>query len=100
MADRRRFGWTALAYAMLLVFAAATVLPFLYMVSLSLQTETEVFAGVPIFIPDAPRWRNYAEIWSLAPFARFLLNSLIVAGAITLSHLFFDPLAGYVFAKY
>jgi multiple sugar transport system permease protein len=100
MADGRSDRARWLAYAILLVFAAATVLPFLYVVSLSLQTESEIFAGVPVFVPEVPRWRNYAEIWDLAPFARFLLNSVVVAGAITLSHLFFDPLAGYVFAKY
>jgi multiple sugar transport system permease protein len=36
----------------------------------------------------------------MAPFARFFFNSVIVALMITLAHLFFDPLAGYVFAKY
>ena len=36
----------------------------------------------------------------MAPFGRFLFNSFFVASVITLSHLFFDPLAGYVFAKY
>lgn len=92
--------WRIARYALLLLFCLLTVLPFLYMVSLSLQTEADIFSGVPVLIPEAPQWRNYVEIWSLAPFLRFLVNSLIVAGLITVSHLFFDPLAGYVFAKY
>ena len=95
--SRRR---ATLSYVLIGIFVAVTVLPFLYMVSLSLQTEAETFAGVPVLIPAAPQWHNYVEIWNLAPFGRFLFNSFFVAGAITLSHLFFDPLAGYVFAKY
>lgn len=88
------------SYLVLGVFCLLTVFPFLYMVSLSLQTEAETFAGVPVIIPEVPQWRNYLEIWNLAPFGRFLFNSLFVATVITISHLIFDPLAGYVFAKY
>lgn len=91
---------TALSYAVIALFVAITVLPFVYMVLLSLQTEAETFAGVPVIVPAIPQWHNYVEIWKLAPFGRFLFNSFFVAGAITLSHLFFDPLSGYVFAKY
>lgn len=88
------------SYLVLGAFCLVTILPFLYMVSLSLQTEAETFAGVPVLFPADPQWSNYRDIWSLAPFGRFLFNSLFVAGVITLSHLIFDPLAGYVFAKY
>ena len=88
------------SYLVLGLFCLVTVAPFLYMVSLSLQTEAETFAGIPVIIPDVPQWQNYVDIWNLAPFGRFLFNSLFVAGLITLSHLIFDPLAGYVFAKY
>jgi multiple sugar transport system permease protein len=89
-----------IAYVIVGIFAALAILPFLYMVSLSLQTEAQTFAGVPVIIPPTPHFQNYIDIWVKAPFARFFLNSLIVAGTVTLSHLFFDPLAGYVFAKF
>jgi multiple sugar transport system permease protein len=93
-------GARLIAYGIVLLFAALTILPFLYMVSLSLQTEAELFAGYPVIIPSNPQFVNYVNIWGLAPFARFIFNSFVVAATITLSHLFFDPLAGYVFAKY
>jgi multiple sugar transport system permease protein len=100
MRDQLVPGFRWFAYVILVVFVAITILPFLYMGSLALQTEAETFAGVPVIIPAAPQWKNFVDIWHLAPFGRFLFNSFVVAGAITLSHLFFDPLAGYVFAKY
>jgi multiple sugar transport system permease protein len=69
------------------------------MISLSLQTDAEILSGYPVIIPEIPQFKNYIEIWTLAPFGRFFLNSLIMAGGITLAHLILDPMGGYVFAK-
>ena len=93
-------GAKQLTYLILGILALLAVMPFIYMVFLSLQTEADTFAGDPVIIPTNPQFGNYLDIWQKAPFARFFLNSAIVAGVITLSHLFFDPLAGYVFAKF
>lgn len=90
---------TAFAYLLLLLAAALCLFPFLYMLSLSLQSDADIFSGVPILIPQTLTFTNYVDIWQKAPFARFVLNSVVVAGGITLLHLIFDPLAGYVFAK-
>lgn len=99
--QKKAFPWgKVVAYIILTLCAALAILPLLYMFALSLQSEADTFAGVPVLIPAIPQFHNYADIWQKAPFARFFLNSFIVAGAITLSHLFFDPLAGYVFAKF
>ena len=46
-----------------------------------------------------PQWANFTRLFEAAPFARFVLNSFIIAGGITVAHLIFDPLVGYVFAK-
>ena len=97
---RQRLFTNSISYIILGVFAALALLPFLYMISLSLQTDAETMSGIPVIIPSNPQFKNYIQIWARAPFARFVLNSFIVAGAIALAHLFFDPLAGYVFAKY
>ena len=59
-------------------------MPFLYMLSLSLQSDAELFSGVPVLIPDELQFQNYATIWKRAPFGRFIVNSLIIAGGITL----------------
>jgi multiple sugar transport system permease protein len=70
------------------------------MVSLSLQTESESLSASPVLVPETPVWGNFVELFERAPFADFIVNSVLVAGAITLSHLVFDPLVGYVFAKF
>lgn len=99
MRTRRRLTHL-ISYILIFLVCAITVLPFLYMISLSLQSEAEIFSGVPVIIPADPQWSNYIDIWEKGPFARFIFNSLFVATSIALSHLLFSPLAGYVFAKY
>jgi multiple sugar transport system permease protein len=79
---------------------AATLLPLAYMVSLSLQTEAETLAGEPVLWPAVLQFGNFVELFQRAPFAHFIVNSMVVAGGITLAHLLFDPLVGYVFAKF
>jgi len=98
--DRLFPGDRGAAYVVLVVLGLVTVLPLLYMVSLALQSDAEAFAGTPVIIPADPQWTNFARLFEAAPFGRFFLNSLIVAGVITLSHLVFDPMIGYVFAKF
>ena len=89
-----------LTYAVLLATSAVTVLPLVYMVSLSLQTEAESLSAQAVLVPETPMWGNFVELFERAPFANFIVNSLVVAGGITVSHLLFDPLVGYVFAKF
>jgi multiple sugar transport system permease protein len=87
------------SYAVMALCVLLAVLPFLYMVSLSLQSDADLMSGVPIIIPPVLQFSNYVDIWQKAPFARFVVNSFIIAGGITFLHLIFDPLVGYVFAK-
>ncbi|WP_112322827.1 carbohydrate ABC transporter permease [Oceanibium sediminis] len=86
-------------YPVMIVFVLLAMLPFLYMVSLSLQSDAEMFSGQVVVIPEELQFTNYVTIWEKAPFARFILNSFIVAGTIAFLHVLFDPLIGYVFAK-
>lgn len=88
------------AYTILGLVCAITVIPLLYMVSLSLQTEAETLAADPVLWPSAPQFGNYGELFERAPFGNFIVNSLVVAGGITIAHLIFDPLVGYAFAKF
>ncbi|MDA0632362.1 carbohydrate ABC transporter permease [Nonomuraea sp. MCN248] len=90
----------ALIYLMLTLASLVMVLPLLYMLSLSLQTEAETLAAEAVIVPESPQWGNYAELFARAPFGDFIVNSFVVAGAITVAHLLFDPLVGYVFAKF
>ena len=98
--DRLFPGDRAVAYVFVLACCAVTVIPLLYMISLSLQSDADIFSGDPVLWPSVLHPDNFVTLFQRAPFARFFLNSVMMAGVITLSHLVFDPLVGYVFAKF
>ncbi|MFI5690410.1 carbohydrate ABC transporter permease [Kribbella sp. NPDC051586] len=99
MRERLFPGDRIAAYVVLVALALVTVLPLLYMIVLALQSDGEVQSGDPVLWPAELHWDNFTRLFEAAPFGRFFLNSLVMAGAITVSHLIFDPLVGYVFAK-
>ncbi|MDI3298752.1 MAG: carbohydrate ABC transporter permease [Bacillota bacterium] len=84
-------------YTVLVAYAVLTLLPFLWSLSLSLQTAQDA-ANVHLLPPHATL-QNYAYIFRNAPFARWFLNSLLVAGSVTLLSLFFNSLGGYALAR-
>lgn len=84
-------------YAVLVAYAALTLIPFLWSLSLSLQTARDA-ADVHL-LPPHPTLGNYTYIFENAPFGRWFLNSLLVAGGVTLLSLFFNSLAGYALAR-
>jgi multiple sugar transport system permease protein len=75
-------------------------MPLLYMFSLSVQSNADVFSGSPVLWPSSLHFDNFSKLFKLAPFGRFFLNSFVMAGLITIAHLIFDPLVGYAFAKF
>lgn len=86
-------------HAILLVCAAAMVIPFLWMISTSLKRPREIYMWPPSLFPQEIFWSNYPESWSAAPFGRFYLNSLFVALSVTCGQLITCTLAAYAFAR-
>lgn len=93
-----RWVGQAVIYTLLIVGGIVMVFPFVWMIATSLKPATEVFLGK--FLPEAPTLDNYAKVFVKVPFARWYLNSLIVASLVTLSVAFFDSLTGFALAKY
>lgn len=62
----------------LMVFVVLVIgAPLLWMLSGSLRTTQEIYAVPPVWIPTAPRWRNFVDAWNAAPFDRFYINTII-----------------------
>lgn len=86
-------------YLILAIGAVAMVVPFVWMVSSSFKTDAEIFRYPPRWIPEVFRWQNYPEALRRAPFARYFLNSGVVAGLGALLGIALSSLAGYAFAR-
>jgi multiple sugar transport system permease protein len=74
--------------------------PLLWAFSTSLKRANETFTLPLQWLPAEPQWMNYVVAFTTYPFARFILNSLVVAVAVTIGNLFLCSIAGYGLAKY
>ena len=83
----------------LMVAAIVVLFPLLWMLSVSFMQPGEASAFPPPFLPAHATLANYHELFERAGMGRYLLNSLLIASAITLLSLAFNLSAGYAFAK-
>ncbi|MFN2385915.1 MAG: carbohydrate ABC transporter permease [Thermoanaerobaculia bacterium] len=88
-----------LLHVALLAAAALTAFPLLWMVSASLMVPGESNQSPPPLLPDAATLANYRALFSQLRMGRFLLNSTLLAAAVTLISLLLNSMAGYAFAK-
>ncbi|MBM0258387.1 carbohydrate ABC transporter permease [Micromonospora sp. 4G55] len=97
---RRELGVAnVFSHGFLLVWAALTVLPLLWMFVSSFKSNGEILAD-PWGLPETLRFENWARAWTDAHIGRYFLNSLVVvAGSVSLTMLM-GATAAYVFARY
>ncbi|QTD41027.1 carbohydrate ABC transporter permease [Sporosarcina sp. Te-1] len=86
-------------YVALGIGALLMLLPFIWMLLTSLKSGNEVMIMPPVWWPDEFKWGNYKTAWDMAPFGRYLLNSLVVMILSTLGELLTTILAAYAFSK-
>src|SRR5947209_321278 len=87
-------------HAVLRLGAVLMILPMLWMVATSLKSNAEIAVWPPHFLPQSPTLANFADIFRVAPFARFFVNSFGISLVATISVAVTSLLAGAVFAKY
>ncbi|GCD83591.1 carbohydrate ABC transporter permease [Parageobacillus thermoglucosidasius] len=89
-----------LLYAVLVTYAIITLIPFLWALSSSFKTLEEIVSGNISFIPKQITLDNYKQIFlEQKMFPRWLLNSVIIAVAVTVLNLLFNSMAGYALAR-
>ena len=100
-ASRRAWKRTATEWglsALMLALGLIVLFPLLYAVATSLKTPAEVNQYPPSLWPRAFDVGNYADALRAAPIARFLLNSVIQSGAVTVGELVTAALAAFAFS--
>lgn len=84
-------------YALLSAGAVLMMFPFIWMILTSLKALPESIAMPPVWVPASPQWGNYSEAFTVAPFALYFRNSIIVSVSATALTLFVTVLAAYAF---
>ena len=95
-----QFWSRILTYAILVVASALILLPFIWLISSSLKTQAQYYA-VPIqWIPNPVMWSNFAHIFSDYGFARYIVNSLVLAGVTVFIETMSSAFIAYGFARF
>jgi len=94
----------AVLYTFSFFLALAFITPHIWAYVSSFKPHAEIFKyAFPLkwqtFVPLEPTLENYREVFTLVPFARYMLNTLFVASITTVSGLFVNSLAAYAFAR-
>lgn len=88
-----------LIYLILVLLSAAFLVPFFWLISSSLKTNTELYANPPIIWPAEPQWSNYRTAVQSFPFLQYLGNTLIILGCNLLGTLLSSSLVAYGFSR-
>jgi multiple sugar transport system permease protein len=96
-ADSPLFKWVTVI--VLAAIALVIVFPFIWMLFTSFKPEAQIAQYPPRLFPTTWTLENYVNVWSRIPFARLLLNSIILAGGVTAISLFLDAMAAYALAR-
>ncbi len=89
----------AIGYIAMIVFAAALLTPFFWMIMSSLKSANEVFSVPVQWLPETFVWSNYVEIWSRSDIITWIRNTLLVSTVVTLLQVLTGSFAAYGFAK-
>lgn len=92
----------ALSYLALLGLAVLFLAPVLFMVVGSLKPDHQVLAQAGTwraFVPENVGLQNYRDVFQRVPFERYLLNSVLINGALVALGLAVNSLAGYALAR-
>jgi multiple sugar transport system permease protein len=87
------------SWFVLTLAAAATILPFLWMVSVSLRTPSDLYADPARLWPSQISLAGFHAILTELPFARLAFNTFLFACGTTVLLVFFDSLTAYALAR-
>ena len=98
-AIRSRVGKTVI-YTFLVIWAAAVLFPFYWMILTSVKSYASYNAEyIPLFYPASPTFDNYIQAFSAVPLADYFLNTLIFTVATTAIMLVVIIPAAFAFAR-
>ncbi len=99
--SKTRFRWDEIGLQIFLIGIGLIIsLPIIVAFFTSFKPPESVISFPPTLVPAPSEWtlRNYEMAWNTNPFGRFLLNSFIQSGLITIGQVLFSTLAAYAFS--
>jgi multiple sugar transport system permease protein len=97
MNRRKKYSWAA--FALLALGLVAMIFPFVWMLLSAFKNKGDVYTYPPRWLPSSLNWDNFSRVFTMVPFARWFLNSLLVSALMTLFQVGLAILAAFAFAK-
>ncbi len=98
-ASAKKTAGHALLYVVVIDICLLILYPYFVMVCTALKSRAEIFSINGTILPVEPLWSNFADIWSLAPVAQYMFNSLLVAGGSTVIAILCGIPAAYALSR-
>lgn len=95
----RRMAGRAAIYLMLIVGAAFSLIPFLWLLRSSLMRSAQIFTFPPQWIPHPFQWSNFSGALTAQPFARYFLNTLTIEALVVPGTLLSCSAAAFAFSR-
>ena len=97
-------NWGALlhkvfVYTCLVVGTVAIMIPFFWMITTSLKKSGTEFTFPIEWLPNPPRWKNYADGWTVLPFNRWAVNSVRITGLAIAGSVISSAIVGFGFGR-
>lgn len=86
-------------YIILILGALSMIMPFLWMVMLSLMSNEQIFSYPPSLIPKPLIFDNYINVFNSIALKRYFFNSFFVSTLTTIGQVLISAFAGYAFAR-
>ncbi|MDQ2832003.1 MAG: carbohydrate ABC transporter permease [Chloroflexota bacterium] len=84
---------------LLVIMALLFLIPFAWLVSMSLKPNSQVFATSIIWLPHPVMWSNYAGALSQFPFLRYFTNTMIICTFVVIGSTASSAFVAYGFAR-
>jgi sn-glycerol 3-phosphate transport system permease protein len=90
----------AIGLIVLAVIALGWAVPMIWAMAVSVHPPEEALSAGNLWFGSHPTLENYALAFTIAPFAQYYLNTIIIVFGILVVQLFTITLAGYAFARF
>ena len=88
-----------LLYLAVIIICLITLYPYFVTICTALKSRAEIFSTSGTVFPVEAIWSNLIDVWSKAPMANYMLNSILIAGGSTLLAMLCGIPAAYALSR-
>lgn len=95
----KKLALRILLYVVVFLICLLILYPYFAMFCTALKDRSEIFSAQGTVFPKNALWSNFADIWNRAPMAKYMMNSILIAGGSTIIALLCGIPAAYALSR-